>query len=311
MEPIRLVTIHPALVHVTLGAIPILVLAYIVGWRRRSERWTFVGDVTLGVVAAATVIAAVFGLVAFVRVDWPGGIGFWRWLHLGLGVTATLLLVAFAGVRFAKHRARPVGGGGSAWASILIGGLVLGTGWVGGEVLVFHAGIAVKAAGEGALAPPIQPDRGAARDLETAMHRIREAWARITTSVATMIVEEPRQQLFRQIARDAGELKRHAAQVAGQGETTDSHAHAVDSGRARYARLGSPPSSTETDHDHATQRDDHGLASMAGELERHAARMEALALEQRLPDLATQLGETTALCAHCHQEMRWNHEDAR
>ncbi len=64
MEPIRLITIHPALVHVPLGVLPLLVLAYALARRGDSERWTFVGDVLLFITAAFTLLTATFGLLA-------------------------------------------------------------------------------------------------------------------------------------------------------------------------------------------------------------------------------------------------------
>lgn len=290
MDPVRLVTVHPALVHVTLGAIPIIVLAYVIGWWKRSERWTFAGDVALAIAALGTLAAAAFGLVAFLALDWPGGLGLWRWLHLALGVTSTVVLVAFAAVRLARRRRHPVGGGASAWASIAIGLVVLGTGWVGGEVLVFHAGVAVQAAGEGALAPPIR-DHGRPGDVETAMHRIRAAWARITASVAEMVVEHPTDGTFDQIARDAAALRRHAEVVA---ELTSRGEPRVDtSPRTPFpvAAVGGEPA--------------HHVPDMARELADHARRLEAHARGRQLGPLADELGATTALCAHCHEETRW------
>ena len=313
MDVIRLLTVHPALVHIPLGTVPVLLLAYAIGARRRSERWTFVGDVTLVVAALGTLVAASFGLVSFVALEWPGGLGLWRWLHLGVGLLATASLVTFAIVRLARRRTRPVASGGSAWAAVAISGIVLGTGWIGGEVLVFHAGVAVKAAGDGALAPPV-PQRGAPTDLETAMHRIRESWARITTSVATMIVEEPSDRLFLQIARDAKDLQQHAGFVARQAETDEPRAEAIRSPRVVYARLddesehgaGADQHAPTADHPHAANADHHGMSSMARELVDHATRLEELARKQQLPELAATLGQTAALCAHCHVETRWN-----
>lgn len=40
MEIIRLVTVHPMLVHFTLGGLPLIILAYAVAARRQSARWT-------------------------------------------------------------------------------------------------------------------------------------------------------------------------------------------------------------------------------------------------------------------------------
>src|SRR5262245_39166197 len=41
---VRWTTLHPALVHLPLGLLPLAVLAYWVAQRRQLERWQFVGD---------------------------------------------------------------------------------------------------------------------------------------------------------------------------------------------------------------------------------------------------------------------------
>ena len=66
------VAVHPSLVHVTVGTVPVLLLAYVLARRRASPAWTFAGDVTLGVTAAVTVAATAFGFVSFLLVGWPG-----------------------------------------------------------------------------------------------------------------------------------------------------------------------------------------------------------------------------------------------
>jgi uncharacterized membrane protein len=48
---IRLVTVHPFLVHFSIGILPVMVLGYAAAVWFKSERWSFVGD-------AATVACA-------------------------------------------------------------------------------------------------------------------------------------------------------------------------------------------------------------------------------------------------------------
>src|SRR5690242_2598041 len=96
LHAVRVVTVHPALVHFTIGALPIFALAYLVAAARKSERYSLVGDVALVIGASLTVAAAAFGLAAFLLVGWPGGFERWRWLHLGLGVAVTVLWIGFA-----------------------------------------------------------------------------------------------------------------------------------------------------------------------------------------------------------------------
>ncbi len=110
MVPFRVVTIHPALVHVTIGTLPVIVLAYVIAARRDSARWTFVGDATLAISAAVTLAALALGVVSFVALDWVGSGGAWRWIHLATGAAGALALVALAVVR-ARRRAVPVGRG--------------------------------------------------------------------------------------------------------------------------------------------------------------------------------------------------------
>src|SRR5438067_373935 len=104
IQLVRLVTVHPALVHFTLGAIPLLVIAYAVAAWRRSPGWTLVGDAALGVTAALTLVTATFGLVSNAVLFWPGGIGRWRGIHVGFGLASTVLLAGFALWRLTRRR---------------------------------------------------------------------------------------------------------------------------------------------------------------------------------------------------------------
>ena len=104
LEFARLVTVHPALVHFTIGALPIVIVAYAMAAVRRSPAWTFVGDVALTSTAALTLFTFAFGLVSNAMVRWPGGLDTWRWLHLAFGALSTLLLAGLAGFRLFQRR---------------------------------------------------------------------------------------------------------------------------------------------------------------------------------------------------------------
>ena len=136
LEGVRLVTVHPALVHFTLGGLPILVLAYAIAAWRRSERWTFTGDMALFVTASITVLTAAFGLVSNWTVPWPGGLDVWRWLHVAVGVATTVLLLAFAFARAVARRRGGSSGKGVVAVALLVSSVAAFAGWIGGDVLV-------------------------------------------------------------------------------------------------------------------------------------------------------------------------------
>src|SRR6476619_5670033 len=136
---IRLATIHPLLVHFTIGGLPLVVIAYAMTARQRSQSWTAIGDAALFVTALLTLGTGTFGLVSNAVVPWPGGPELWRWLHLALGGTLTLALASFAVVRVFRRRLGPTGVG-TLLAALFVAGIAGATGWIGGEVLVFPGG---------------------------------------------------------------------------------------------------------------------------------------------------------------------------
>src|SRR5262249_53446950 len=90
---LRLVTLHPALVHFTIGLLPIIVIAYVVAAWRGSERWRFTADVALWIATAFTLLTFAFGLASWYGLEWPGGLGAWPTVHLVLGCVGTGLFV--------------------------------------------------------------------------------------------------------------------------------------------------------------------------------------------------------------------------
>jgi cytochrome c556/uncharacterized membrane protein len=280
LEAIRLVTLHPALVHFTLGTLPLLVLAYAVAAWRRSTRWTFVADATLVVTAVLTLATVAFGLVSNAVLPWPGGLQLWRWLHLGLGAAGGALLVGFAAVRLARRRLRPESGRGELVAALAVTGVMVVTGWIGGEVLVFHAGMGVKAAGNGALAPTVAVPQRPPRDLRGSMHRLRASWSTATTQIASLVVEHPRPEHYRAVEAAAARLEADARWVA-KGEDDDEH------------------------EGHAHPEIDVGLRFMAAGLADRARALEQAARAGQPAAVAEALGRVTAACAGCHQTYRW------
>lgn len=266
----RLATVHPALAHFTIGGLPLIVIAYGIAVWRRSLAWTLVGDAALTVTAALTLATLAFGLVSNAVVPWPGGLGTWRWVHLGFGIATTVLLAALAAIRLAvRHPDR------AAPAPLLLAALVAAavaafTGWVGGEVLVFHAGMAVRAAGDGALALPVRDTKP--KDFLDAMQQVRSRWGAINARLAWMLVQHPRDQDFAEIAAHARRME----------ELT----HAMADFGARM-----PQGDT--------------LASMAQSLGGDASDIVEAAQKKSLEDLAHAVGEASGDCASCHQETRW------
>lgn len=268
MAPFRLVTLHPAAVHFAIGVLPLLVVAYAVAAVRRSERWTFLGDAALVASAVAAVASVATGVLAFVRLDWVGGSGGWRWAHVVLGVAAAVLLAAFAAVRLRRRARVPHSGGAAAVAAIAIAGLTAATGWIGGEVLVFRGGAGVAAAAEGTLAPEAGT-HAAPRGLLEAMDRLRERWAEATTDTAYMVAVAPAPPRFARIARDADAAAGLAASLS-------------RSGRAVPADV------------------DQDIAAVVAA----ARELAAAARAQDLPAVAAALGKTSGACARCHDAMR-------
>ena len=291
MEIFRLVTVHPALVHLTIGALPFIALAYGMAMWRKSERWTFAADALLIFTAIVTILVALFGLLAFLELAWPEGMDLWRWLHLGLGVTSTVLIAGFGIARaFAQRRRAAVAHGGTFGFSLVLLVTVGVTGWVGGEVLVYHAGMAVKAAANGALAPPTGTRDEAPDSLHEAMGHIRAHWASATVHRAKMLVERPSAEGFARIATDAVEIQELADWVASEGAAR----HMRDHGHA------------EAEHGAEAERGVEQLAAMARMLE---ARATELAQEARAQDLRGVMKATAAMervCAGCHIEFRWD-----
>jgi uncharacterized membrane protein len=262
-----LVTVHPVLVHLTVGTMPLVVLAYAVAAWRRSERWTFAADVALVVTAVATLATFAFGLVSNAALSWPGGLGTWRWLHLGFGCGSTALLLGLAVVRLVSRRRRPVSGLGS-FAAVGLVALVIGfTGWIGGEVLVYRSGMAVDAAGAGALAPPITAVAPQPHDLMDAMHVLRADWGAATATLASTVVEHPTPARFSTLADDASGLRKAAAWLA---------------------------------------RSKPELAAPAQELAHQADALAEAARQHDPARAASAMGQITQVCVQCHEQHRWS-----
>ncbi|MGE5181566.1 MAG: DUF2231 domain-containing protein [Acidobacteriota bacterium] len=248
---------------------PAEVVAYVLARALRSARWAFVADVTLYACALVTVATAAFGLTSYFVLDWPGGLSPWNGLHLAFGAATLALLVALAIYRIGSHKSRPFGGMFTIGGSLAIGAVVAFTGWIGGEMLVYRSGMAVEAAGDGALAPPTRAREGAPHpdNMLDAMHDLRASWAQIESCEARMIVENPGACGFDPIARQARRISTAAIWVA-------AHMHGDD---------------------HAT------------ELAKEADGLGASASKQDLAGVVRSTGELAATCAGCHVEKRWHH----
>jgi hypothetical protein len=296
MEILRLVTVHPLLANLTLGALPLIVLAYGMARLRRSARWSFTGDVALAFAAIATVATAAFGLIAYLTLDWYGEIRTWALIHLGFGAATAVLLLVLAGARL--RRRRELAGGRSFAAALGIALVAAWTGWIGGEILVFRSGMGVIAAGHGALAPPAREpdpitDPGAPSDMADAMARLRGNWGAQSATVARMLVEAPRREDFEYVARHAAAMRPVAAWLASFAEPAEPEPRVA-------GIVGGRPVLASVD-DHAAH-----LRAMGRALEGAIAAVEDAAWAEDIVRLTRAGGNLTALCAGCHATHRWN-----
>jgi uncharacterized membrane protein len=270
---VRLATIHPALTHFTIGGLPLIVIAYAIAVWRRSSAWTLAGDAALVVTAALTVGTGIFGLVSNAVVPWPGGIETWRWIHLGFGVATTTLLAALAVLRLVFRRPDTPISPPLLGVVVIVAGVALFTGWVGGEVLVFHSGMAVRAAGDGALAPPVFDSTKRPKDFLDAMRQVRAAWGANNTRLAWLLVQHPRDEDFARIEHDARRMEELTKVMADEGAKNEKAADV--------------------------------LASMSQTLGGDADDIAEAAKKKSLPDIAHALGEMSGHCADCHTQVRW------
>ncbi|MDB4964926.1 MAG: hypothetical protein JWN44_615 [Myxococcales bacterium] len=270
---LRLATVHPALAHFTIGGLPLIVIAYAVAVWRRSTAWTLVGDAALCVTAALTVATGTFGLVSNAVVPWPGGLESWRLVHLAGGVATTLSLAAFAAARLIVRRPEVAASRAALALAMAVAGVAGFTGWVGGEVLVFHAGMAVRAAGDGALAPPVGDSTKRPADFLDAMRQVRASWASINARLASMLVQHPRDEDFARIERDARRMVELTKVMADDGARAKAHADV--------------------------------LASMSQTLSGDADDIAEAAAKKSLQEVAHAVGEASGHCADCHEATRW------
>jgi uncharacterized membrane protein len=311
MSLIRLVTVHPVLVHLTLGLIPLMVLAYLLATLLGSARWAFVADVALYGAAVVTIATVAFGLVSYLELPWPGGLSPWSALHLAFGVTTAVALLSFSGYRIGNRRQRPNGGWPAVASSLVVAAFATFTGWIGGELLVYHAGMGVRAAGNGALAPTTRvPDLARPphpSGMEDAMADLRGNWAAIETANAHMLVEHPDDATFDQIAHRATRISQLAAWVA---QHAAAHEHPPAPGGqpsatapaspASHAAVEPPPAAP------AEQPDEHRRAAeLAGELQRRADELGAAASAHDIIRVTADVGRVAETCATCHHETRW------
>lgn len=277
IEFLRLETVHAALVHFTIGSLPLIFISHLIGWWRRSAQFTFAGDVALVFGAMSALASVASGIVAFLILDWPHGLDRFAWIHIAFGGTTAATLVAFATARLLVRRAHVVTGWRSALTGCVVMVLGIATGWVGGEVLVFHAGMAVKGAAGGALAPPITTSNQPPASIPESMGRLRSHWAAVDVASAEMMVRRPTPQLFRSILTSAREIQRLAEWVA-------------DDGAEQWGAAGGAP---------------RQLASMAELLAARANNVASAAAEENPILLARTLGDLEAACTGCHATLRW------
>jgi uncharacterized membrane protein len=273
LQPIRLVTVHPLLVHLTIGGVVAVVFVYLVAAWRRSPAWSLAGDVAVTATSLITLLTFAFGLISNAVLPWPGGVDFWRWLHLGFAASVTAMLVGLAAVRLLRRNRHPVSGKMTAAVSVLIAILGAWTGWIGGEVLVYRAGMAVTAAGDGALAPPVVAAHGTPNDIQECMHRLRAHWGSTTARLASMVVQHPTAADFAVVAGDSAALE----QLAGW-----------------LAESAGAPQNPGDESSNPIQR-----------LRKGAEQLKQAAQGKQLAEASRWAGEVESACADCHARFRW------
>lgn len=291
-EALRAVTLHPAIVHVPLGCLPMVVVAYTMGAARVSERWMFAGDVALGVASLGALFAGVLGYVAYFNVEWPGGLGPWPIVHLALGTATVLAVAALAALRWRARRLVPERISKASWAvgSGLVTLLALMTGYVGGEILVFHGGIAVKGGAGGVLSPPLAVRDSSPASLHDAMDRLRPLWASCVTLTAAATVEGPSDATFDAVADHARRMQKLARWL-------------YDWGGAQRGLAAESPTKATTDAERSERRS--RLQRLARGLGDSTFQLEQAAIQRKLPELVTALAATTNSCIECHQHASW------
>jgi uncharacterized membrane protein len=294
---IRLVTVHPFLVHFTIGILPVMVLGYAAAVWFKSERWSFVGDAATVACAGITLLTMSFGLISNFYLRWPGGLWFWHYLHMGLGIGSTVALVIFATIRLiTRRRVESLTSTGALIASIFVSILIAATGWIGGEILVYTSGMAVQAAGNGAFAPIGMSGTGTPVDFPDAMGRTRAAWASITTQVAEMIVQHPSDAAFSAVAKDAQRLEQVANWISTEGPK-----HVPGADKSMNSLSG--PGQSRADGAFMTRG--QLITFMGAALEDDAETMARQARQKDLEQLAKEVGRTSSLCVSCHEQLRW------
>jgi hypothetical protein len=211
LHPVRLATIHPLLAHFTVGGTALFILAYAIGVWKKSAAWTFAGDAILWLTTLFTVGTLAFGMVSNYVVAWPGGLETWRAIHLWLAFLATAILLVVAVARARRWQASP--SLAVTLGMLLAASGVAVTGWIGGEVLVFHSGMAVRAAGHGSLAPPVS-DRKWSKDFLDAMREARGGWGGINAELSWMLVQQPTSDAWTRLIDDAERMELFATQMA-------------------------------------------------------------------------------------------------
>jgi hypothetical protein len=331
---VRLVTVHPVFVHFTIGALPIVVLSYAMAAWLGSENWSFTADVAAGVTALLTLLTMAFGLVSNAYVGWPGGLGFWRYLHMGLGVATTLLILLLAGTRLAlRQRGQVVAGSGALGLAILVAIMAGAAGWVGGEILTYTAGMAVQAAGQGALSP-VPGGTHEPVDLIDSMGEARGDWGAISSDLARMLVRRPTDSDYADIARRAARLQQIAAWITANGIKSLPRPNALVIEHEHEHGEDPPPgpgpedqSSTQTAirlvQKHAgpeirpgsaqaastpKTRAQH-LVKMADILQQRSRALQDAARRKDIVEVARVAGAISEECADCHQDLRWHARD--
>lgn len=300
-DALRLLTVHPALVHLPIGILVLAAVLYVLAAARRSERWTFAADASLAFGAASALIAGAFGLASYFALEWPGGLGPWPVIHLGFGVATAVLSTGLAAWRLWRRRKVQLVSWGSALAASALALVTIFTGYVGGEILVFHGGVAVEGAAHGALAPSMSWPDGEPKNMHDAMYRLRGAWARAVTNASRALVERPTPQRFEEVREAAGHMSQVAQWLASRdgGENGPSGPGVGGGG----AGGGHGEHAAHGEHAHGGKG---GVAQMGKKLLHHTQALQQAASSNDIAAVMQEVGQVSQTCANCHQQFRWN-----
>jgi hypothetical protein len=186
------------------------------------------------------------------------------------------------------------------------------TGWIGGELLVYHSGMAVEAAAEGCSSPPLARVECNPLNLTEAMDELRSSWAAVDTSLAYMVIQKPDSRRFDHVLVEARLLEGLAVWL----RTTPAFAGHQELTRGKDPPLSPSAAGASLGNPTQPQRDNEGVDRsqfdrMALELEQAASHVRDGARQQDIRATVASAGQAESVCAACHAVLRRRRCSAR